>query len=483
MNMAVAFNNADFVAMERELASRRLSKFVKMAWPIIEPSTQLKWDWAFDAVCEHLEAVTKGEIKDLLINIPPGMMKSLLVGVFWPAWEWGPKKSAHLRYLSTSHKESLAIRDTMRMRSIIRSDWFQERWPIEFRKDRDSKSSFENTSTGSREAMAFTSMTGSRGDRILVDDPHSVDDANSVAKLEAAAITFTEALPTRKNNEKSATVVVMQRLNERDTSGIIIENEFGFEHLMLPMRYEEERKCRTSIGFVDPRTTDGELLAPNRFPEEEVLKLEKVLSSVGGSYAVAGQLQQRPAPRGGGLIKREWWEGKILDILPAKIKWVRAWDLAASEGPRAAYTAAVKMGLDRDGRFVIADVRRRRVGPGDLERFILSTAKEDGRRVRGSGPQDPGAAGKVQSSALMKLLRGFRYRFTPETGDKLTRALPFAAQVEAGNVYLLRAPWNAEYIKECADFPTGQFKDMVDATSRAFGELINGSGFSWEDAL
>jgi len=174
--------------------------------------------------------------------------------------------------------------------------------------------------------MAFTSMTGSRGDRVILDDPLSVDQANSDADLRAAELTFTESVPTRISNDKSAIVVIMQRLHERDTSGLIIDRGLGYEHLCLPMRFESDRRCKTSIGFIDPRSNDGELLFPERFSHATVDMLEKTM----GSYAAAGQLQQRPAPRDGGMFKRSWFN--IVNAIPAGTRFVRGWDLAATDG-------------------------------------------------------------------------------------------------------------------------------------------------------
>ena len=243
----------------------------------------------------------------LLINVPPGFSKSTLTAVMWPAWEWGPKNLAHKRYLATSHSQNLAIRDSTKMRRIIQSTWYQERWGdrVKLTGDQNSKLKFENTEAGFREAAAFTSLTGVRANTVIIDDPHSVDSAASDAQREATITTFLEALPTRLVNPKeSAIVTIMQRLHEGDVSGVIIEKNLGYTHLMLPMEFDPLRKCETEIGFEDPREEEGELLFPERFPREVVERDKSVL----GPYASAGQLQQAPAPRGGGIIKRDWWQ-------------------------------------------------------------------------------------------------------------------------------------------------------------------------------
>lgn len=463
----------DLIAFDREIAKESFAEYVKMAWPVLEPTSKLKWGWSLDAICEHLEAVTRGEILRLLMNVPPGCMKSLLTGVLWPSWEWGPKGLPGMRYLGTAHKQDLAVRDNLKARRLIQSAWYQQRWPIKLTGDQNAKTKFENDSTGFREAMAFGSMTGSRGDRVLLDDPLSVDHANSDADLKSAEITFTEALPTRVNNDESAIVVIMQRLNEKDTSGIIIKRDLGYTHLCLPMRFEAERRCVTSIGFRDPRKQDGELLFPERFPEATVKALEKTM----GSYAAAGQLQQRPAPREGGMFKKAWFP--IVRAVPAGTKFVRGWDLAATEGA-GDWTAGVKIGRQKNGRFIIANVVRDQKSAAGVERLLVNTASQDGYTTEISLPQDPGQAGKQQASYYIGKLAGYTAHATTESGDKETRANPLSAQAEAGNVDILEGDWNDDFLDELCVFPNGEHDDQVDGASRAFNTLALGSQFDLE---
>lgn len=456
------------------LAGVSLVSFTKAAWHVLEPGQPYKHGWHIDAVSDHLEAVTAGQITRLLINVPPGTMKSLSVGVMWPAWEWGPKGLPHMRYLGTSHSHPLAIRDNLKMRRLIASEWYQERWgsTVRLMSDQNAKLKFENDATGFREAMAFTGLTGSRGDRVLIDDPLSVDDAGSDVKRDAVNETFREAVPTRLNNpDRSAIIVVMQRLHENDVAGLILAKDFGYEHLMLPMEFEPERKCYTSIGFEDPRTEDGELLFPARFPREVVERDKKVM----GSYATAGQFQQRPAPREGGMFKRAWFG--FVRATPAATAFARGWDLAASIEDGAAYTAGVKLGRYPDGRFVIAHSVRDRLSAGGVEKLIVSTATTDTKDCRVSLPQDPGQAGKSQAGYLVKQLAGYTAKSSPESGDKVTRAGPLSAQAEAGNVDILmtgdpiKDAWIEPFLDEICIFPNGKFKDQTDAATRAFDEL------------
>lgn len=450
--------------IRRELASRHLADFAKQAWHVLEPATPLKWGWALDAICEHLEAVTAGEIKRLVINVPPGTMKSLLASVIWPAWEW--IKRPELRYLSTAHKQELAIRDSVKCRRVIQSPWYQGNWPLQLAGDQNAKTKFENVHTGFRECSSFESVTGIRASRVIWDDPHSVDDALSPVKLLAGVTTFREALPSRIENENSAIIGIMQRLHERDISAVALE--LGYEHLCIPMRYEADRKCVTSIGWEDPRRVPGELMFPERFAEDQVAELEKSL----GSYAAAGQLQQRPAPREGGMFKRRWFE--IIEAIPASVTRVRKWDLAATAdlpGRDPDWTVGTLLARDGQGLFYVEDVIRFRGTPLEVEQALRNTAMADGGEVKIVLPEDPGQAGKAQAETFVRMLAGFNVAAVRETGSKEARANPFAAQCEAGNVKIKRAAWNDAWFDEMELFPLGAHDDQVDSAAGAFSEL------------
>ena len=453
----LTLTQADRMAVDREVARRSLAAFAKMAWRILEPSTDLKWGWALDAICAHLEAVTDGRISRLLMNVPPGTMKSLLTGVIWPAWEWGPKGRPGMRFLGTAHKQDLAIRDAMKCRRLIASAWYQERWPIALVSDQNAKSKFENDATGFREAMAFTSMTGSRGDRIILDDPLSADDANSDAALRAAELTFTEALPTRVNNDDSAIVVIMQRLNERDTSGIILERGLPYVHLCLPMRFDPSRRCVTPI-FTDPRTRDGELLFSDRFSEDQVQDLERTM----GSYASAGQLQQRPTPRGGGIFKTQWL--KFYQDAP-QMEWRMIYaDTAQKTAEANDWSVLECWGRSITGQAVCIDLIRGKWESPELlthaRAFWMKHNSLPGAPLRAMKVED-----KVSGTGLIQTLRREGIPILPvqRNRDKVSRAHDGAPFMESGNVFLPEsAPWLSDFLGEVTSFPFGAHDDQID---------------------
>src|SRR6266849_2240648 len=166
--------------VDRELATRSLGEFVRQAWLIIEPLTPFVPGWHIDAICDHLEAITRGELRNLLINVPPRHMKSLLVSVLWPAWEWiaHPER----RWLYSSYASSLSIRDSVKCRRLIDSPWYRRLWGDRFRltTDQNTKTRFDNDRSGYRIATSVGgAATGEGGDRLVCDDPHNVQDAES----------------------------------------------------------------------------------------------------------------------------------------------------------------------------------------------------------------------------------------------------------------------------------------------------------------
>lgn len=501
--------------LDRLDAEDSLLDFMKQGWEALEPGQEFVHGWAVEAICDALQAVTDGQLTRLLINVPPGCTKSMTTNVFWPAWEWGPRCMPHLRYISAAYANELSIRDNLRGRDLILSEWYQGNWGDRFffKTDQNAKIRYENNHAGWRQASSTgAGLTGHRGDRIILDDPHAVRDVESDAVREDALRWFSETLPTRLNKlGESAIVVIMQRVHERDVSGLILAKELGYEHLMLPMEFEAERRC--FVGFrpsympeatpvrtwwhasedsarsgwrpappdgadddaceerydADPRVEDGELLWPERFDRDAVEQLKAAFRSWGGTYAEAGQLQQRPAPRGGGMFKRD--DFQILDSAPAKLgRVVRGWDLAATKAS-GKFTAGAKVTI-HDGRVIILDVQRKQGSPGEVETMIRSLADQDGRAVQVDFPQDPGQAGKAQVAAFAKMLQGHDFTSSPETGKKEDRARPLAAQAEAGNVYLVRGPWNDAFINEACLFPNGEFSDQIDAVSRAHANLL-----------
>lgn len=461
--------------VEKQQAKHSLASFIKQAWEIIEPVGSYVHGWHIDAICEHLEAVTKGQITRLIINIPPGHMKSLILNVFWPAWEWGPKEMPHLRGIGISHKADLSLRDNIKLRRLVSSHWYSSRYPhVIIRRDQNSKEKFENTKFGFSEIMAFSSITGSRGDRIRIDDPLSVDDARSKIILATREFLFREAIPTRLvSPEKSAIIIIMQRLHESDTTGVALSLKHAYEHLMLPMEFEPSRKCHTSIGFNDPRHEEGELLFPERFPRLVVDRDKESL----GKYGHAAQNQQRPAPREGAIIKTEWLNNRFTvqrdntgRIITNGFREIfQSWDNSFKEGRENDYNVCLTFGLKDDGFYLIHRFKERCDFP-TLEKKAIELAnyfKPNQILI------EDAASGQCLAQAMKKRTLLPIKAIRPE-GDKTARLNSVSGYFEAGRVWLPNEPWVDDpdgLIYELTTFPAVKHDDSVDTMSQFLLEI------------
>ena len=464
----------------RERATRSLREFVRQAWHVIEPSALFVPGFHIDAIIDHLEAVTRGDIRNLLINVPPRHMKSLLVSVFWPAWEWirWPER----RWLYSSYGSHLSIRDSVKCRRLIESPWYQGRWGHIFSLtgDQNAKMRFDyNRSVYRLSTSVGGSVTGEGGDRIVCDDPHKVDEVHSDAVRKAALDWWDIAMSTRVNDPKtSAKVVVMQRCHQRDLSGHLLE-QGGWEHLCLPAEYEGPGRI-TSIGFVDPRTEHGQLLWEVRFGTKEIEDLKRSL----GSYAAAGQLQQRPSPAEGGLLKRHWfrfWQppGANLPPIPVRLpdgterlvvaeeigkveEQAQSWDCAFKDLETSDYVVGQVWGRLGSKFLLLDQVRERMDCPTTVKRVAELSAK-----WRGSAAKliEDKANGTAVIQMLMNQISGI-IPVNP-SGGKIARAI--SPLIEAGNIYLPHPqmfPWVADFLEECAQFPNGAHDDQVDAMTQ-----------------
>lgn len=521
---------------EKEAAEADITEFIRQAWHILEPGNPYIHGWHIDAIGMHLEAVEEGEINRLLINIPPGTMKSLLVSVIWPAWLWGPRNQPHLRFLCVSHSQNLAIRDSTKMRRLIQSDWYQHRWGnrVKLTGDQNAKTKFENTKMGFREAVAAGSITGSRGDIVIIDDPHSVESAASEQMRASTIEWFLEAVPTRLNRPgpgpngepASSIVVIMQRLHEGDVSGVILDKQLGYTHLMLPMEFDSSRKCYTDIGFEDPREVDGELLFPERFSQATVERDKRVM----GPFAYSGQMQQSPAPRGGGIIKREWWglwddqEASAQGVknggaYPGMDFIVASLDSAYGEKQENDFSALTVWGiwqrggsgaralLDRYGnRSEIIDDRdtiptamlmhawakklpihgpetlrmpdedfasfhRRERENFGLCEWVVHTCRQfkvDVLLIEAK------ASGLSVAQEMKRLQRNERWSvqlINPGNADKVARTYAVQSLFAAGQVYAPDRAWSDQVITQFEVFPKGKHDDLVDSSTQALKYL------------
>lgn len=467
--------------MVLEKSYRSLHEFVKLFWNVVEPKAFVD-GWHIRAICDHLEAVSDGRIKHLLINMPPRHCKSLIVSVFWPAWEWlhNPSK----RYLHSSYAQSLSVRDSVKCRRIIQSPLYQEMMALyqdnfELTSDQNTKLRFDNSFGGYRLATSVDgSNTGEGGDILVIDDPHNVQEGESVAEREGTIKWWDEVMSTRGNDKQAAWVIVMQRVHQSDLSGHeMAKNDPDLVVLCLPARFEGEHRSKTPLDFVDPRWDIGDPLWPEMYGDVELTRLEKAL----GMYGAACQLQQRPSPRKGGMFPVENF--RIVNTLnPLDVKRsCRYWDTAGTQDG-GCYTVGMKQYLLKDGRTVIdiSGLVRKQMGEFERDQCMKMTADRDGKRVPVWIEVQGGSSGKEIAQKQARMLRGYTVRLDKPSGtdgNKVVRAKSYASQVQAGNVLLLVVNPDVDgdklnaFLQEHEMFPNSTYKDQVDSAAGGFNRL------------
>jgi len=466
--------------IQKEKARRHLRDFVKLFWPVLEPGTALIWGWPLDAVCDHLEAVSRGEIRDLVINIPPRFLKSTIVSVMWPAWEW--LHAPGVRYLTSSYDKTLAVRDAVRSRRVISSPLYLELNQDEFGDqrfmlagDQNVKSRYENNKTGHRICTSpSAAATGEGGNRIMVDDPHNVREAQSDDQRQQVIEWWEQTMSTRRNDPKrDSRVVIMQRLHELDLAGHCIEK--GYEHVCLPLTYESKHphKSRSSINFVDPRTTEGEMLMPERVGPKEAAQAALDL----GTYGYVGQMQQRPSPSEGGLLKKGWFQRFDVDPdLSQVYRVITSWDCSFKGKER---TARSELNAVSKRSFVVGQVWAIKGANSWLLDQVRGqwNIKETIDEMLAILKKWPMATkhlieDKANGPAIETLLRDTipGIDMIQPKGSKIQRVYAIQPLCEAGNVYLpteRHSEWIGDFIDEMVTFPFGRNDDQVDTMSQA----------------
>lgn len=472
--------------VEAELCERSLAEYIPRAWPVLEPTTEYLSNWHIDIIAEHLEAVSRGELLRLIVNIPPRYMKSICVSVMWPTWTWTHRPES--RWIFASYSQSLATKHSVDRRTVIQSPWYQERWGDRFAlaSDQNVKIEFLNDRRGHMVATSLGgTATGKGGDILVVDDPLDPQQALSELEREKANRLFDQKLATRLDDKRTgAIVVIMQRLHEEDVTGHLLSKERGWQHLCLPAEYEPTHPF---VWPDDPREEAGELLWPEREGEPEIVSTKLDL----GSYAYAGQYQQRPAPAEGGILKRAWWHyydpaiastPDFSGIVPRAL--VQSWDTAFKDKTTSDYVVGQLWGLVGANRYLLRSVRGR---------FDLPETKTQIRQLTTwAETWLPGIPMRVlventaNGPEIIAALRNEIVGIQPVNvdRDKVSRAHAVAPQLEAGQVYVPGYPsadgsgpdprtpdWVQSLIDEASAFPNASNDDQVDAMTQALTQI------------
>lgn len=478
--------------MQAERLRRSLKLFVASAWHLVEPGTPFVNSWHIDAICEHLQAVTEGQIKRLIINVPPRTGKSTLVSILWPCWEWARDPSK--RFMFASYAEQLAFLMSVRRRdNVIMSKWYQDRWGSKYvlGGSLNLKHLFSNDKSGHMFATSTGGqVTGYGGSRLVLDDPHDPKGAESEVKRETTTEWLNLTWPSRLDPVPGAAeVVIMQRLHEQDATGIYLaRRDKDTVLLKIPMEFKGHKNA-TRLGFEDPRSKPNELLTP-LYPKERVDELRRTL----GPYGAAGQLDQEPSPTEGGIIKRAWirhYDQNEEHLRPESIVAIPEYNISPKDCLRFATVdlAVTKKDVDkpdpdytvigawcifqspRGPIVMLLDLFRDRIEGPDIEKEIATMHK----RWRFQFVAVEQIAGFIALGQMLKRA-GLPIRdigtskdsFLRIEGDKPSRTYGATPLMADGRFFVpTMASWLGDYIKELIVFPNFGHDDQVDVTSSA----------------
>lgn len=478
---------AQIEAMCVHEAEASLHFFVRLMWPVLEPATPFADGWWPRAWCEHLEAVEDGRLTRLLGNCPPGSTKSLLTNVFFPAWVWGPRRKPWVRFLTAAYSQTLTERDNGRMRLLVQSPEYQARWGRVF-KAGDSIVNFQNDKTGFKVASSVGgTITGLRADVVIVDDPNNINESESKTIRENTNRWISEVLPTRLNDmDRSSIIMIQQRTHEEDATGFTLRPERGgdrWAYVMVPMTYDPEWTCGvTPIGWKDPRRAHGELFWPARFSPDAVERLREEMTP----YSWSGQMQQHPEPRGGAIIKRDWWQlyGKPDEDptetrmrFPAFSFVLGSLDCALTDKDENDPSALVMLGIwtvPQTGRQAVMVINcwadRLQINP--LVKRVAATCDKYRADVLIIENKANGHSVEQEIRRLYSRAE-WSVQFTDPTrmGEKTARAHSVTHLFEEGLIWHPNTGWADDLISEAAIFPRGSHDDRVDALVQALRYL------------
>jgi predicted phage terminase large subunit-like protein len=483
------------LAEEAEALSQDLAAFIRAAWHV-RSHRPLIPGWHIDVVAEHVQAAFEGEIRKLAVNIPPRTLKSEVVSVFAPAWEWTHKPET--RFLTASYVDKLATDFSVWSRDLLRSAWFQARWGhlFEMKSDADLKTRYFNDQGGQRIATSVGGQaTGSGGDIIIVDDPHNTEEVENDLARTKVLDWHDGTLATRFNDpEEGVEIIIMQRVHERDLTGHVLDLDPGeWTLLCLPEEYERKhpnrypKKVKLPSGRVlngDPRTDEGALLHPERIGPDAHAERKRRL----GAYRSSGQLQQRPTAHEGSILKRGYWrwfdpgllEDDQIHLLPKFQAVVSSWDTSFKDKTSSDYVAGGTWGVLGGDRYLLR-LQVERMSLSQTKAAMLehrTWALERWAHLPWRGLIEKSANGVEIIEQLKREIPGVT-AITAST-DKTTRAWAAEPDIESGNVFLpgwplpegggydpARTPARIqELVEQAARFPSSDHDDIVDMVTQ-----------------
>lgn len=415
---------------------------------------------------DELERVERGDTRKLMIFMPPGSAKSTYATKLFPAWFMARK--ARRMVIGASNTIEVATNFSREVQGFIADN----RHVLGYGVARENAELWHTThGCQYRAAGVGGTIASFRSDLCIIDDPikNSKDAASEITREDHWVWFFKDVVSRQRPGGR--VILIMTRWHEDDLGGRLKAlKDPSWRIIELPATAKDNDPLGRQPGEM--------LWCDDSYGYGAELKQRKLDHEAAGAMVEWNALyEQDPRPNTGGIFSKEKFSS-LLDVPPLFLKReVRAWDLAATEqtGRRNPdWTVGVRMGESYEGRFVVLDVVRMRGTPDAVAAAVIDTARMDGPKVRVALAQDPGQAGKAQVLYLTSKLRGFIVQSSQETGNKATRAMPFASQVNVGNVDVVRGPWNNSYIEELSGFPNAEKDDQVDASSRAFSALTAG---------
>lgn len=427
-----------------------------------------------ERLCAALEAVERGEIDRLMVNMPPRHGKSELVSRRFPAWFMG--RNPHKTIISASYNSDLATDFGRDVKNIVATKEFSRVFSdpaVTLAADSRAANRWNTNWGGSYVAAGVNTAVTGRGAHILnIDDPYKDRTAADSALERKKVIEWYEAVAYTRlapEDEGSAIMVTQTRWRDDDLSGELIarmakardEHVDRWHILSLPALIDPQ--TGEAVDEDDPEAVARAEPLSQRYPKRTLMRIRSNITPREWSSLY----QQKPKPSEGAFFRRSWFN--VVGAAPAQGTRVRAWDLAGSED--GDWTVGVLMSKSLDGRYYIEKVERFRGSPLEVRKRLTNTATQDGRLVRIRIPQDPGQAGKGQAIDMVAMLSGYIVKAERVDGDKETRASAFSSQAEAGNVFLVKGDWNEVFLDELEGFPLGKHDDQVDAAADAFNNL------------
>lgn len=459
------------LAGERLLYKNYLKYFVRKVFATVSPGDRYIHNWHIDCICDYLTAVHHGDIKQLVINIQPRSLKSIICSVAFPAWVMGINPTA--RFLCASYAYDIAEKMSVDTRLVIETDWYKELFPhTRIAYDQNKKQKFLTTERGQRMATSVGgTVIGEGGDYLILDDPNKPDEALSETVRLRTNSWVDQTFMTRRNNMDSKVVVIMQRLHEDDVAGHLLRKG-SWEHLVIPTIAPV--KTIIDIGENTYKREQGEVLNSRLQTPEYLDEVKREI----GEYGWAGQYQQSPSPLGGGELKEEWLIHD--DVQLQNMNYYITVDPGFTKKKTSDYTAMVVWGLAHDKNFYLVDgIRDRLDSPERRERLIQLIQKWQPKRVGYEIYGNKADVDYLRERMKELNLRGYdivelRGRMAKE--DRIRRLIPYFhdSRIILPNYgfyvkdYLghprdiIREFVHEEYLP----FPMGKHDDFLDAMSR-----------------